>query len=640
MDKNYKVNVEEFLLQRRKELRNKYRSEIESTGSTSAPISQSALKELITLGDFSDELLQLAERSLSPQDVSGLYRDILYRNSSNVILISRFARHLHNSGSAEEAIRILLDAVKSIGYSSPVCHELGYLYFKHGRFDLAAPNFEFCFWDAAGHQHSALIFLAEIFDRLEKLLSIKQLCTSIQAESSIYNTAQRLLAFSESRLGEHDAAISRLMPLVDCTVDNIEFVGTLVDVYRRCKKYGNALSLISAALASNMRRREELLLPYIDLLHLSGKDVEAANLINQLAGELAEPISNHGVSFPIRTRLLYSQTKASGNHPFNQEPEFGYRTGPIQSSNATSIDFFCIVIGSTHVKYMLDASLPSLFSLYDFDEISGDYAVRFNIYTTPQDYSCLEPIVEMLSKKNIPCFIDTSILSKSFDFYSILSLCVLHQVRSSVARKSIVICALPDLIMCGSLRIILDKLTNSDVVVCPAPRVDATKAYNYLKNEVESGYRQHPGVLAKKSFSEFIHPQTIAALRNPNPRLEYRLTNTGVFANNFCPPPVAFRGVQYMIDSIVDSPLCGPTSMSSFFCIDHDFVHHAYTKGRLELIENNNHFFWMELTDIARHADFLGGSKSEDYYYPESCVYLRNIKFEWNFVPSNLSVDS
>ena len=95
MIQEHEVNISSFLANRREELRKKYGLSPGYKDSRAGFFNPLALKELIAIGDSSDDLLDVIEKFFDPQDVTKIYREILFRDPSNINILIKFSRHLH-----------------------------------------------------------------------------------------------------------------------------------------------------------------------------------------------------------------------------------------------------------------------------------------------------------------------------------------------------------------------------------------------------------------------------------------------------------------------------------------------------------------------------------------------------------------
>ena len=310
------------------------------------------------------------------------------------------------------------------------------------------------------------------------------------------------------------------------------------------------------------------------------------------------------------------------------------RTG-INPATKTSfgdvVEFFCMVSGQGHVDFLETVAFPALVSSEGFELLLSERRCVYNIYTTPTDFPALQGFLAKLDARGIAYRVNVELLGLSQNLYTILALPIIDQVKRSLLLQSIVVMALPDAIIAGSVRRVINDMRPHETVVCAMPRIDSDIAYPELKAHFagEDAVPLETRDFVRRSMTEFRHPQTYSALVSDTPCLHYRDQGTYYSAHNWAPPPLCFHAREELLEHMLYGPLCGPNSIASFYAVDHDFVDSAWRNGTLRLIDNSDYFFWAEFTGPARHTEFLAGRKAEGYYYPPSARVVFEHEFKW-----------
>jgi len=292
------------------------------------------------------------------------------------------------------------------------------------------------------------------------------------------------------------------------------------------------------------------------------------------------------------------------------------------------VELFCMVAGMEHIRFLEQVAYPALAATPGFEDMLRERTVVYNLYTTPAHVADLREFLDLLESRGIRYRINVELFCLSQDLYSILCLPIIDQVRRALATNSVVVMALPDAIISGSIAQVIRDMKPGETVACAMPRIDSCAAYPVLRERLKAG-----GLPSREfvrlCLRDFLHPQTYSALRTDSNCLRYRDMDGYVSAHNWVPPPVCFYARPEMIESMLQRPLVGPDSMASFFAIDHDFIESAFRGGCLRLIDDSDYFFWAEFTHPERHTDFLAGRKAEDYYYPEASRAIYRHEFKW-----------
>ena len=336
----------------------------------------------------------------------------------------------------------------------------------------------------------------------------------------------------------------------------------------------------------------------------------------------------------LESRLIFHRLEAISGQVCTGTRAFVDTTG-IDAGKASAfgevVEFFCMVSGQEHVDFLEHVAFPALAATEGFDALLRERRCSYNIYTTPVDYPALKGFLSRLVARGIPYRINVELLGLSQDLYTILSLPIIDQVKRSLAMQSVVVMALPDAIISGSVKRVIDDMKPFETVVCAMPRINSEIAYPALKAHFAGPRAQNldSREFVWASMTTYLHAQTYSALVSDTPCLRYRDCGGYFSAHNWAPPPLCFQARPEMLDHMLRNPLCGPTSIASFYAIDHDFVDSAWRSGNLRLITDSDYFFWAEFTGPTRHAEFLAGRKAEDYYYPESARHVFAHEFKW-----------
>ncbi|WP_263768670.1 tetratricopeptide repeat protein [Propionivibrio soli] len=458
-----------------------------------------------------------------------------------------------------------------------------------------------CFLEARGENQGMTLALARVLLRQERFSDAETiLAASINSapdDLALWQFYAELLEKS----GRADEALAVLEKNVEMSPGNLDSQLQLADfLYRSGNKEGAEKACLFAARV-------------IREANNWGLRALPSNLESRLIFYRLEEIAGR---LCTGTRSLVDTT---GLDP--AKPDFG--AGQI-------VELFCMVSGQEHVDFLEYAAYPALSSTEGFDRLLQERTVVYNIYTTPSDLGALKGFLSKLEQRGIRYRVNVELLGLSQDLYAILSLPIIDQVRRSLAMRSIVVMALPDAIISGSIHRVIGDMKPGETVVCAMPRINTDLAYPALRARFAEGQ----GALNSRDFvhramTEFRHPQTHSALVSDSPCLRYREGDGYYSAHNWAPPPLCFYAREEMLDHMMRNPLCGPHAIASFYTVDHDFVDSAFKSGALRLIDDSDYFFWAEFTGPTRHCDFLAGRKAESYYYPESARYVFQHEFKW-----------
>lgn len=299
------------------------------------------------------------------------------------------------------------------------------------------------------------------------------------------------------------------------------------------------------------------------------------------------------------------------------------------------IEMYSVAYGATHVAMFERIFLPVLFRNKDFEKLLQERKVIFNLYTTSQDLPLWNNAINTLEQKGIGFRLNCDLLGSSIcpeyfcGSFAQNALPLLDQIHRSIKYKSIIVCALPDLLMLGgSLKQVIDSMKPKDYVVCRGPRIALETSVSSMDWFYNSDIKQ----VIDLCMTDFIHPQTMVGLLHPNHLLSIKQSSEGYEVQSACPQPLAFYGQQKHVDRMLTNPSNGKHILGSFFCIDNDFIDMAYEAKELKHITDSDKFFWAELTSLSAHkaSNFTAAwQQINGGYYPPGFKYSRKIKQLW-----------
>ena len=551
---------------------------------------------------------------------------------SNVRNYIRLSKILAEKKNKEDAKKILNKALNHDSENFDVHLELAEIYASDCEYRLAEIHLKKCLIKTPTSLN-AIEKLLEIYDRLDRLSDAEKLCrTFLESTSSSPLISARLahFLFRQGRLQEAEQLFNVLLT---------EF-----------PNWTQLRNIYSQALVKNGRAKdaESLGIKNLEIAPTNAESyINLADLqfaLNNREGfrstllHLSKMYDNstdwglNGLQHNLATRLIFSELpnisklycdgQTSLVDTTNVNVNEDYISGEI-------IELFCMVVGTEHVNYLETISYPAISNSPGFASLINSRRVVYNIYTTPEDFKKLKNFLRKLDGDGIRYRVNVELLSMSQNLYNILCLPIIDQVKRSLSLGSIVVCALPDIIISGPISKIIDKMDPGQTVVCAGPRINSIVAAPALRSIIETEKRLYSPDFVKKCITDYLHPQTIHAFKNDSNRLLYRDYGGYISARNWAPPPIIFGARPEMLDHMIHNPICGPTSIASFYAIDHDFVVSAHLNKCLYLIPDSNDFFWAELTHPKRHVDFLSGSRNEAYYYPEASKHIYGHEFKW-----------
>jgi len=571
---------------------------------------------------------------LSGPDAANAYRRALDANPGNLEASTRLANLLINS-NRQEAAKILADAIQTttINYDNQLT--LANLFWQLGDFSAAEYHLRRCIQMNNGDDRPYQILL-ELLNLQDRLTDAEELCHD----------------FLKIKPSDHPMRISLTQTLVRqqrWTDAEAVFLGLLAEqpgwiqlrqLYADMLEKSGRTDYALAIREKNVEMAPDDLGCYMylaDMQHKIGKSDAASKICHLAAQRLGkmESWGLHALPDSLKNRLIFYQLEAvAEKYCTGQRAIFDNTELNINQANfefGEVVEFFCMVTGQEHIDYLEHVAYPALSSTEGFDNLLKERIAIYNIYTKPSDFKLLQGFLSKLSLRGIRYRVNVELLAFSQEIYSILSLPIIDQVKRSLALRSAVVIALPDVIISGSIYRLINDMKPFETVVCAMPRINSDIAYPELRkffaDPANKGLDSREFV--RKSMTDFMHPQTYSALMSENNCLRYRDEGTYYSARNWAPPPLCFHAREEMLDHIMRNPICGPHSMASFYAIDHDFVDSAYETDSLRLIDDSDYFFAAEFTSPHRHTSFLAGRKSEDYYSPESSRYVFQHEFKW-----------
>ncbi len=538
---------------------------------------------------------------------------------------------LRNAFRFNEAADWLLKAIAHHHGNTALHLALAHVYLRQADFVAAEPQFRRCIELSPGDL-GAYQGLLDMLDRLDRVVEAENLCRTYLSHSPpnvfiVVQLAQSLVRQQRWLEAEH-----LFQQILTALPDSVEIRQQYADMLEKCGRGEEALA-IHVKNVQMAPANPNCHLQLADIQQNLGHKAAATETLSHITRMFAREGSwgMHAVPNTVSSRLIFNQLPQIAERHCTGTGALLDNTGlDLQQSYATGeiVEMFCMVVGQEHIDFLEHLAYPAMLATDGFDALLRERTVVYNIYTTPNDLKLLQGFLEKLKARGIAYRINVEILSLSQDLYSILCLPVIDQVKRALALRSVVVSALPDLIISGSLAQVIRDMKPDETVVCAMPRIDSNIAFPALRAELERG-PLHTRNFVRLCMTDFLHPQTYSALKNQSNCLQYRDTGTYYEARNWAPPPLCFYARPEMLDAMLRAPLCGPNSNASFYAIDHDFVESAHQSGKLRLIPDSDYFFWAELTHPQRHIDFLSGRKSEDYYYPEASKYIYSQGFKW-----------
>lgn len=562
-------------------------------------------------------------------------RQTLAAFPGNLAASLRLANLLIGRGRSLDAVNVLAAASPTAQDSYDNHFSLASLWWQLGNFSCAELHLRRCIQmnneDVRPYQ-----ILLELLNRQDRITDAEALCREYLKLKPSDQEMRIALANCLVRQQRWNDAEIVLLALIAEFPDWVSITQLYAEMLEKCGRMSEALAILE----SNVERIPDALgvyLPLADIQYKSGKKELALETCRQISLKYldSDKWGLHLLPSTVQSRLIFYQLEevvekyCAGRRAFFDNTELDIARSDFKSGEV--VELFCMVVGQEHIDFLEHVAYPALSSTVDFDKLLAERTVVYNIYTTPADYERLQSFLNKISQRGIRYRVNVELLSFSQELYSILTLPIIDQVKRSLALNSVVIMALPDAIISGSIYRVVKDMKPLETVVCAMPRIDSDIAYANLKQFFADGNhgRLDSREFVRKSMTEFMHPQTYSALVSESNCLRYRDQGTYYSARNWAPPPLCFYARQEMLDHMIRNPLCGPNSIASFYAIDHDFVDSAYRTNNLRLIDDSDYFFWAEFTHSGRHTDFLAGRKSEDYYAPESTQFVFKHEFRW-----------
>ncbi len=511
---------------------------------------------------------------------------------------------------------------------------LGIVLSKQGKLDDAIEQFAHCLEMNPSDQriYNELGSLLNRLNRTDRLLALCQRYLAQWPEDKGYRL---LLADVIYRQGDIEAAENEYQKLITAHAFDHECLMDYARFLVRTKAYDKAESFLKKAIeiSSNDLRAYIML---ADLYTELNERPKALRVFIQ-----AQPLlKDDHWSQRLRLSMIFHQfpeiyaAHCQGNiSAFDEHPDLSGR------DYGEVIELFMVAYGVDHCAFLEDVAFPALWCSEGFQDLCKERTVVANIYGQPQDQERLERFFHKLRSCGIAIRMNTQLLDTKLvkdttqDAFALLVLPLLDQITRSLNHKSIIMMALPDMIVAGgSLANVLRTMKPEEFVVAPGPRISAQKAYREL-----AGYfrlSDQPLNLPKfvqECFSTYLHTQNVAAMHTTNPMLEVE-QDSGAYIGRFAfPQPLCFYATPEMIEIMLYRPACGYHALASFFAIDHDFINLAYANNRLRCITDSREFFLAEFTYEEKHnaETFLAGWGNENYYYPPSAQYLFDKKIYW-----------
>lgn len=485
--------------------------------------------------------------------------------------------------------------------------------------------------------------LLELLNRQDRMLEAETLCRDYLQATPADQPMRTSLAQALVRQQQWGRAETVLLDLLTESPGSIQLRQLYADMLVKCGRAQEALVIAEKNLELTPDD-PEVYLSLTDIQCKSGDKSTAAQTCHRLARRFGESEGwgLHVLPLPVESRLIFYKLEAiaekycSGQRAIFDNTELDITGSDFEFGQV--VEFFCMVTGQEHIDYLEHVAYPALSSTEGFDDLLNERIAIYNIYTTPSDFKLMTGFLDKLTRRGIRYRVNVELLTFSQELYQVLALPIIDQIKRSLALRSAVVMALPDAIISGSIHRVISDMKPFETVVCAMPRIDSDVAYPELKrifSPAEQDQRLDSREFVRKSMTDFMHPQTHSALISENNCLRYRDQGGYFSARNWAPPPLCFYARPEMLDHMIRNPLCGPTSIASFYTIDHDVVDSAYRSNNLRLIGDSDYFFWAELTKPSRHTDFLAGRKSEDYYYPESAKHVFAHEFKWIYGEQN-----
>ncbi|GAB0057767.1 Beta-barrel assembly-enhancing protease [Candidatus Magnetaquicoccaceae bacterium FCR-1] len=528
----------------------------------------------------------------------------------------------------------LLEATPAASRESPeVQRALADLSWKLGDFATAEPALRHCLRLNPADSQSCQT-LIEILDRLDRLDEAVQVCRAFLGDNPTDGVIWVALADMLVRQGDWSEAEALFQALLGGQPSWLRVRQKYAEMLEKAGRHQEAIDTCW----QNIQMAPNDLESYLcltDMLHRFNNRPHAGIVLQRVCEQYA-PSGDWGASVlppSLSTRLIYHHLPEIASHYCTGRRALIDHTGITLTANPEEhgkvVELCCIVVGDEHIRFLNDVAFPSLLATEGFEDLRRSRRVVYNLYTTRVNLPGLEPFLAQLRRHSIPFRVNVELLSLSQDLYEVLCLPIIDQVRRSLESGSVVVMAVPDAIMTGSIARVIGDMRPHETVVCPMPRIDSARAYPVLKQALALGKGLRSRDFVRRCMTEFQHPQTYAALRGDSNCLRYRERDGYYEARNFAPPPLCFQARPEMLDHLIQAPMCGPTSHACFYIVDHDFVESAFRSNTMRLIQNSDYFFWAEFTGPLRHADFLAGRKGEHYYYPESSRFIHHQEVKW-----------
>ncbi|MBF0263088.1 MAG: tetratricopeptide repeat protein [Magnetococcales bacterium] len=531
------------------------------------------------------------------------------------------------------ALALLQDAPPASRESHEVQRALADLGWKLGDFSTAEPALRNCLRLNPADSQSCQI-LIEILDRLDRLDEAVQVCRAFLGSNPGDGVIWMALGDMLVRQGNWGEAEALFQALLGGQPSWLRVRQKYAEMLEKAGRFQEAIDTCW----QNIQMAPNDLESYLcltDMLHRFNNRPHAGIVLQRVFEQYA-PSGDWGASVlppALSTRLIYHHLPEIANHYCTGRRALLDHTGITLSANqgvhGKVVEMCCIVVGDEHIRFLNDIAFPALLATEGFEDLRRSHRVVYNLYTTHANLPGLETFLQQLRHHGIPFRVNVELLSLSQDLYEVLCLPIIDQVRRSLESGSVVVMAVPDAIMTGSIARVIGDMQPYETVVCPMPRIDSALAYPVLKQELATGKGLRSRDFVRRCMTEFQHPQTYAALRNQSNCLRYEDHGGYYAARNFAPPPLCFQARPEMLDHLIHAPMCGPTSHACFYIVDHDFVESAFRSNTMRLIQNSDYFFWAEFTGPGRHSEFLAGRKGEHHYYPESSRFIYQQEVKW-----------
>lgn len=562
-------------------------------------------------------------------------RKVLELSPGNIAASVKLANLLLGKNQRIAAARILAAAQTTAGDDFSAIFPLASLVWQLGDFATAERHLRDCIQLNVSDLRAYHMLLDQLH-RQDRLTDAEQLCRDYLMFDTKNSQMRTWLAQVLIRQQRWDEAKTNLTQLLNEDPNSVPLRKLYADMLAKSGDTANALELLKGNV--NIKPSDsEVYLNWADMQHQVGGDAAAFDVCQLVANSFSREGAWGLNCLPgdVDSRLTFYQLASIAEQFCTGERALIDHTGlDIQNDLfelGQIVELFCIVIGQEHIDYLEHIAYPALAATEGFNELLQERSVTYNIYTTPADLKPLQGFLHKITQRGIKYRINVELLAFSQDIYPILTLPIIDQVKRSLALKSVVVMALPDAIISGSIHRVINDMKPFETVACAMPRINSEVAYPELKrmlsNSTYSGIDSR--MFVRKSMTDFIHPQSYSALVSENNCLRYRDHGSYYSAQNWAPPPLCFYARTEMLDHMIRHPLCGANSIASFYAIDHDFIDSAFRTENLRLIQDSDYFFWAEFTHPARHTDFLAGRKAEDYYAPESTKEIFKHEFKW-----------